>query len=136
MRNLWSEENGVVDEFIGMIGAFFTTMVLILASIPITAMIQSVSSINSAVRLAASSALSYEFPLQTSQAENESRAVFQARTEGESVTCARLTISPPASSGGYYSVSTRCTVAPVGIKAASFSVPVSASVRTSIYQGA
>jgi hypothetical protein len=136
IRSLWLEEDGVVDEFIGMMGAFFATMVLILASVPITGMIQSVSTVNSAVRLAAQSALPYAFPLQAGQAEQESNAVFQARTEGENVSCAPLAISTPRSSGGYYSVSATCNVVPLGVRAASFSITVHSSVKTSIYQGA
>jgi hypothetical protein len=129
-------EEGVVDEFIGMIGAFAITMILILFSIPVAGMIQSVSDANNAARLAAQAALRYEFPLQQNQAESESRAVFSARVQGENLSCSPLAITVPSGPGGTYSVSSSCTVVPLGMSAAKFNVPVHASVRTSIYQGA
>ncbi|MHB1732047.1 MAG: hypothetical protein ACYCU8_01065 [Ferrimicrobium acidiphilum] len=136
MAGLIRSEEGVIDEFIGMIGAFFMTMILILFSIPVTSMIQSVASANDAARLAAQASLSYEFPLQQSQAESESSAVFAARVQGENLSCSPLAITPPSIPGGTYSVSSSCAVTPLGMSAARFSITVHASVRTSIYQGA
>jgi len=136
VAGLIRSEEGVVDEFIGMIGAFAITMILILFSIPVASMIQSVSSANDAARLAAQASLYYEFPLQQNQAESESQAVFNARVQGENLSCSPLAITVPSMPGGTYSVSSSCTVVPLGISAAKFSVPVHASVRTSIYQGA
>ncbi|WP_276972086.1 hypothetical protein [Ferrimicrobium acidiphilum] len=134
--NEFLDDRGFIDELIGVIMAMVVAMLLIATIIPIQAAIQDESAVRNAIHLAAQSALPYEFPAESVNAENTSLAVFRARLAGlPEVSCSTPSISLPNRLGGSYTVTSRCDIRVPFIVPFNDVSSFQASISTSLYQG-
>jgi len=129
-------DDGFIDELLALLFFIVLLATSILVIFPTQAATSDFAGIHNAAEMAAQASLPYQFPSQAAESANESQAVFAARIQTlPGVSCGRVSVTSPNASEPNYSVSSTCTVLIRTLVPFHATETVSASVKTSIYQG-